>query len=135
MRVGSNKKQKAIILDHANNISQFGKINADRGWSLTMDKAQKALAKNANKNKTSNKGKKYETDYNNISDAEMIALANVKNPQFEKEVKNALSLQGIKAFEELCRIQRRYKITSASQGITWAYACALHFNKISKLTP
>lgn len=135
MRVGSNKNQKAIILDHANNISQFGKINADRGWSLTMDKAQKALAKNANKKKTSNKGKKYETDYNNISDAEMIAVANVKNPQFEKDVKKALSLKGIKAFEELSRIQRRYKITSASQGITWAYACALHFNKISKLTP
>lgn len=136
MRIGSDPNQRAIILDHANNISRFGNINADRGWSLTMDQAQKALAKNANKKKKGVKSDKpYDLEYNTISDAEMINLANVKHPQFEKDVEKALSIsEGTKSFKELSKIQTKYKIKSPSNtSMSWAYMMALHFNKIQPL--
>lgn len=132
MRKGSNKNQKAIILDHANNISRFGDLKTDRGWSLTMDKVEKALATTGKDKKPSkNKGKKYDVDLNEISDAEMIKLANVKNPQFEKDVKKALEIDGKKSYRELVKIQRRYKIkTPSHSSSTWAYMMAVFHNKV-----
>lgn len=132
MRAGGH--QKALIFDHANNVSRFGSLNADRGWSLTMDKVQRQLAKKGKK-PTSNKGKTYDTDYNLISDAEMIEMANVKNSFFEEDVKQALQLKGMESFEALCAIQRKYKINSSAHGSSWAYMCAQHFKKIPNLTP
>lgn len=132
MRKGSDKNQKAIILDHANNISRFGDLKTDRGWSLTMDKVEKALATTGKDKKPSkNKGKKYDVDLNEISEADMIKLADVKNPQFEKDVKKALEIDGIKSYRELVKIQRRYKIkTPSHSNSTWAYMMAVFHNKV-----
>lgn len=132
MQKGSNKNQKAIILDHANNISRFGDLKADRGWSLTMDKVEKALATTSKDKKPSkNKGKKYDVDLNEISEADMIKLADVKNPQFEKDVKKALKIDGKKSYRELVKIQRCYKIKTPSySSSTWAYMMAVFHNKV-----
>ena len=78
-----------------------------------------------------NKGKKYDVDLNEISEAEMIKLANVKNPQFEKDVKKALEVDGKKSYRELVKIQRRYKIkTPSHSSSTWAYMMAVFHNKV-----
>lgn len=122
-----NPQQKAIILDHANNISRFGKLDADRNWTLTMDTAQKALAKTTKLPKQVMKDK-YDIDPYVITDSDMIALAQITNPYFEADVESVLALEDVdrKPFKELCRIQRQYHIKSVYNK-SWAYLCALHF--------
>ena len=61
----------------------------------------------------------------------MIKLADVKNPQFEKDVKKALKIDGKKSYRELVKIQRRYKIkTPSHSSSTWAYMMAVFHNKV-----
>lgn len=122
-----NPQQKAIILDHANNISRFGKLDADRNWTLTMDAAQKALVKTTKLPKQVMKDK-YDIDPYVVTDSEMIQLAKVTNPYFEADVERVLILEDVdmKPFKELCRIQRQYHIKSVYNK-SWAYLCALHF--------
>lgn len=122
-----NPQQKAIILDHANNISRFGKLDADRNWTLTMDAAQKALAKTTKQPKRVLK-EQYDIDPYVVTDSEMIQLAKVTNPYFEADVEHVFTLEDVdmKPFKELCRIQRQYHIKSVYSK-SWAYLCALHF--------
>ena len=133
MRVGADKKQKAIILDHVNNYSRFGHLDDDRGWSLTMDAAEKALAKNPRKATRESKKvtKPYDLDYRTMTDVEMLSLAQVTNPFFEADVEEALKLprktkkQRLAVMKELARIQRKYHIRTPYKQ-TWAYLMALH---------
>jgi len=133
MRVGKDFNQKAIIIDHVNNIARFGDLKINRGWSLTMDEAQKALAKTGKDTRSKKKAKNYDVDYLSITDAEMIALANVTSPFFDEAVEKALKLpkeseiDKINGFREFAKIQKKYHIQSPKGAPSWACMMAIHF--------
>lgn len=133
MRIGNDVKQKAIIIDHVQNINKFGKLEINRGWSLTMSQAEKALAKTGRDTRSAKKAKNYDINYSTMTDAEMINLANVKNPQFEKDIEHILSLpkttdaEKIKAFQAMVQLQRKYKIVSPRNMPTWSTIMALRY--------
>lgn len=133
MRIGNDVKQKAIIIDHVQNINKFGKLEINRGWSLTMSHAEKALAKTGRDTRSAKKAKNYDINYSTMTDAEMINLANVKNPQFEKDIEHILSLpkttdaEKIKAFQAIVQLQRKYKIVSPRNMPTWSTIMALRY--------
>lgn len=133
MRIGNDINQKAIIIDHVQNINKFGKLEIDRGWSLTMTQAEKALAKTGRDTRSAKKAKDYDINYSTMTDAEMINLANVTNPHFEKDVENLLSLpkttddEKIKIFRSMVQLQRKYRIVSPRNMPTWSTIMALRY--------
>ena len=133
MRIGNDLKQKAIILDHVNNASQFGKLDVDRGWSLTMDDAQKALARTGKDTRSKKKAKDYDINYSTMTEAEMINLANVKSPFFDADVKKVLEMpksndiEKLKTYKAMVDIQKKYKIVSGKNMPTWSAIMAVRF--------
>ena len=98
-----------------------------------MDEAQKALAKTGKDTRSKKKAKNYDVDYMSITDAEMIALANVTSPFFDAAVEKVLKLpkkseiDKINGFREFAKIQKKYHIQSPKGAPSWACMMAIHF--------
>lgn len=128
MRVGKDPNQKALIIDHANNISRFGTLDADRGWSLTMEKASNAI-KTINNPNGNTSTQPRDLDYEHLNDVDLIELAGVTNPDFDRAVEEALLLEGMASFNAFVTIQRTYNIRIGKDK-SWAYAMAEHHGKL-----
>jgi hypothetical protein len=126
--------QKAIIIDHVQNMNKFGQLHVDRNWDLTMDDVQKAFARKGKDTRSKKKSKPYDVNYSTMTEAEMIKLANVTSPFFDKAVKDVLEMpkstdnEKLKVYKAMVNLQRKYKIVSQPNMPTWSALMALRFN-------
>lgn len=134
LRMGNDLNQKAIIIDHVQNMNKFGQLHVDRNWDLTMDDVQKAFARKGKDTRSKKKAKAYDVNYSTMTEAEMIKLANVTSPFFDKAVKDVLKMpkstddEKLKVYKAMVNVQRKYKIVSQPNMPTWSALMALRFN-------
>ena len=113
--------KKAIILDHADNISLHGALDQPREWKL------EGADRRGSKELSGSVWEMWNSDAVFDTSVELKEVIKDYDSRFDKLIEKSLKLRNMDGFKLLVEIQREANIMSIS-GYSWAYVFALKYN-------